>query len=108
MINHLLIYFCEAYIDDVIVHSDTFQEHLLHIKALFVKLSNTNLTVSLMKTEFCHAVVEYFGHIAGNGHVRPVFAKVNAILKARSLFRKWTLRNPDQNPWEFACDHRSP
>ena len=23
-------------------------------------------------------------------------------------FRKWTLRNPDQNPWEFACDHRSP
>ena len=27
---------------------------------------------------------------------------------ARSLFRKWTLRNPDQNPWEFACDHRSP
>ena len=82
MINHLLndLDACEAYIDDVIVHSDTFQEHLLHIRALFVKLSNANLTVSLMKTEFCHAVVEYLGHIVGNGHVRPVFAKVNAIL----------------------------
>ena len=81
MINHLLndLDACEAYIDYVIVHSDTFQEHLLHVWALFVKLSNANLTVSLMKTEFCHAAVEYLGHYVGNGHVRPVFAKVNAI-----------------------------
>ena len=82
MINHLWndLNACEAYIDDVIVHSDTFQEHLLHIRALLVKLSNANLTVSLMKTEICHAVVEYVGHIVGNGHVRPVFEKVNTIL----------------------------
>ena len=79
MINHLLndLDACEANIDDVIVHSDTFQEHLLHIRALFVKLSNANVTVSLMKTELFHAVVEYLGHLVGNAHVRPVFAKVN-------------------------------
>ena len=69
---------CEAYLDDVIVHSDTFQEQLFHTKALFVKLSNANLTVNLMKTEFCHAVVEYLAYIVGNGHVRPVFAKENS------------------------------
>ncbi|XP_062610561.1 uncharacterized protein LOC134272333, partial [Saccostrea cucullata] len=82
MINHLLsdVDASEAYIDDVIVYSNTFQKHLSHIRALFVKLSEANLTVSLTKTEFCHAVVEYLGHIVGNGHVRPVFAKVEAIV----------------------------
>lgn len=41
MINRLLndLDSCEAYIEDVIVHSDTFQEHLLHVRALFVQLS---------------------------------------------------------------------
>jgi hypothetical protein len=41
MINHLLcdLDHCEAYIDDVIVHSNTFEEHLSHIRTLFVKLT---------------------------------------------------------------------
>ena len=83
MINHLLcdLDHCEAYIDDVIVHSNSFEEHLSHIRALFVKLTDANLTVSLVKSEFCHAVVEYLGHIVGNGQVKPVFAKVDAIVK---------------------------
>lgn len=83
MINHLIcdLNESEAYIDDVIVHSDTFEEHLLHIRALFVKLLDANLTVSLVKTEFCHAIVEYLGHVVGNGHVKPVLAKVDAIVK---------------------------
>lgn len=63
MINYLIcdLNESEAYIDDVIVHSDTFEEHLLHIRALFVNISDANLTVSLVKTEFCHAIVEYLG-----------------------------------------------
>ena len=73
MMNHLLndLDTCDAYIADVIVHSDTFQEPLLHIRELsiFVKLSNANLTMSLMKTKLCDAVVEYLGLIVVNGHV---------------------------------------
>jgi hypothetical protein len=39
------------------------------------------LTVSLVKSEFCHTVVEYLGHIVGNGQVKPVFAKVDTTVK---------------------------
>ena len=82
MVNHLIsdLEGCEGYIDDVIVHSESFDAHLLHIRSLFERLTEANLTVSLMKTEFCHAVVEYLGHVVGNGQVKPVKAKVEAIL----------------------------
>jgi hypothetical protein len=39
------------------------------------------LTVTLVKSEFCHAVVEYLAHIVGNGQVKPVFAKVGSTVK---------------------------
>lgn len=82
MVNHLISYLggCEGYIDDVIVHSERFEAHLLHIRSLFERLTKANLTVSLMKTEFRHAVVEYLGHIVGNDQVKPVKAKVEAIV----------------------------
>ena len=37
------------------------------------------LTVNLAKTEFCHATVIFLGHLVGQGQVKPLEAKVNAI-----------------------------
>ena len=37
------------------------------------------MTVNLAKTEFCHATVTFLGHLVGQGHVKPLEAKVNAI-----------------------------
>lgn len=39
-----------------------------------------HLTVSLVKTEFCHAVVEYLGHAVCNSHVKFVLETVDAIV----------------------------
>ena len=36
-------------------------------------------SVNLVKTEFCHAHVEFLGHVVGRGLVSPVMAKVEAI-----------------------------
>ena len=70
---------CEAYIDDVIIYSDTFEDHLQRIRAFFNRLSDAKLTVNLAKSEFCHATLTFLGHVVGQGQVKPICAKVEAI-----------------------------
>ena len=72
---------CEAYVDDLIIYSDTWEQHMEQLRHLFEKLSEAKLTVNLLKSEFCHATVTYLGHIVGQGQVRPIKAKVEAIEK---------------------------
>ena len=69
---------CDAYID-VIIYSDSWSDHLQRIRNFFDQLSKTKLTVNLAKTEFCHATVTFLGHLVGQGQVKPLEAKVNAI-----------------------------
>ncbi|XP_071483344.1 uncharacterized protein [Diadema antillarum] len=71
---------CEAYLDDIIVYSHTWEDHLLRVRALFDRLTSANLTVNLRKCEFARAKVVFLGHIVGHGSVKPVEAKVETIL----------------------------
>lgn len=71
---------CDVYIDDVIVYSMTWNEHLHIIRQLFHKLEEANLSVNLNKSEFCHAKLNYLGHTVGQGQVKPITANVDAIL----------------------------
>ena len=70
---------CEAYVDDLIVYSQTWEQHMEQLQQLFKKLSEAQLTVNLLKSEFCHATVTYLGHVVGQGKVKPIKAKVEAI-----------------------------
>ena len=72
---------CEAYIDDVIIYSETWEKHRETIREFFRKLSEAKLTINLSKTEFGQAQVTYLGHVVGRGQVQPVNAKVEAIIK---------------------------
>uniref|UniRef100_A0A8C5E2N5 ribonuclease H n=1 Tax=Gouania willdenowi TaxID=441366 RepID=A0A8C5E2N5_GOUWI len=71
--------FCEAYLDDVVVCSSSWGEHLEHLGRVFQRLRESNLTVNLSKCEFGKATVTYLGKQVGGGQVRPVQAKVEAI-----------------------------
>ncbi|XP_061744139.1 uncharacterized protein LOC133543542 [Nerophis ophidion] len=70
---------CSVYLDDAVCHSDSWDEHLARIRALFQRLVAANLTVNLAKCEFARATVVYLGKVVGQGMVRPVNAKVAAI-----------------------------
>ena len=70
---------CDAYIDDVIIYSDSWSDHLQRIRKFFDRLSKEELTVNLAKTEFCYATVTFLGYLVGQGQVKPLEAKVNAI-----------------------------
>ena len=70
---------CKAYIDDAIIYSEEWNQHLEIIREFFKRLSDAKLTINLLKSEFCHANLTFLGHIVGQGQVRPVEAKVEAI-----------------------------
>ena len=69
-----------AYIDDLVVGNNTWEEHLHDVEELLIRLSQANLTVNLDKCEFGHGTVTYLGYEIGNGKIAPREAKVKAIV----------------------------
>ena len=83
MVNKLVrdIDGCEGYIDDVVIFSDNWSDHIRQIKRFFQIMLEAKLTINLMKSEFGKATVKYLGHIVGQGQVRPLDAKIQTIAK---------------------------
>ena len=72
---------CAAYIDDVVIYSHSWEQHVRQLRSLFIRLKEANLTVKLMKSEFCHTKVIFLGHVVGLGQVAPVTTKVEAVCR---------------------------
>ena len=70
---------CVTYIDDVLVYSDTWEDHVDRVRALLERLSEASLVMNLSKCEFVQAKVQYLGYVIGQGEVAPPDAKVKAI-----------------------------
>lgn len=73
--------FCAAYLDDIIIFSNTWEEHLAHIHAVLTRVRSANLTLSPNKCHFAVAEVDYLGHHVGLGRVQPRAQKVQALLE---------------------------
>ena len=63
--------FCAAYLDDVVIFSETWTEHLTHLEQVFVGLEEAGLTVKASKCQIGMRECVYLGHVVGNGCVRP-------------------------------------
>lgn len=62
----------ELYLDDLVIYSVSWSEHIKQTDTLFNRLSCANLTVNLGKCEFGRATVTYLGNIVCGGQVHPV------------------------------------
>uniref|UniRef100_A0A3B3H3T2 Gypsy retrotransposon integrase-like protein 1 n=1 Tax=Oryzias latipes TaxID=8090 RepID=A0A3B3H3T2_ORYLA len=71
---------CEAYLDDVVVCSSCWPDHLSQLSDVFLRLTKANLTLNLAKCVFGQATVTYLGKVVGCGQVCPVEAKIEAIV----------------------------
>ena len=77
LINRLIadIDGCEAYIDDVIIYSNTWETHLEIMRKFLQRLREASLTINLIGCGH----VTYLGHIVGQGKVKPISAEIEAI-----------------------------
>ena len=68
-----------AYLNDVIIFSKTWEEHLRHVQQVLQRLDEAGLTVKMSKCQFGMARCVYLGHVVGSGEVRPNPTKIEAV-----------------------------
>ena len=71
--------FSDAFIDDVIIFSDSFHEHLDHLKQVLLSFRRANVTAKPSKTLLGFRELEFLAHKVGNGAVHPTEEKIDAI-----------------------------
>ena len=83
IVNHVIrdLDGVSAYLDDLLVVSETWEEHIKKLYNLFSRLDGAGLTINLKKCAFGCTTVTYLGHEVGQGHTKPRAAMVEAILK---------------------------
>ncbi len=57
--------FVVIYLDDILVCSDTFEEHLAHLRKVFIKLREVNLVIKLKKCKFGQRKIKFLRHTIG-------------------------------------------
>lgn len=70
---------CLVYIDDLIIFSRTFDDHLLHLEQVFRRLREANVRLKLSKCHFVQAQVEYLGDIVSAQGLSPNPNKIKAV-----------------------------
>ena len=70
---------CFVYIDDILIASATFEEHLQHLEQVFNRLRTANLRLKPKKCRFLCKEVKYLGHVISVHGVLPDPEKTNQV-----------------------------
>ena len=62
--------FIQTYIDDVLTHSLTFEDHLKHIETTLSLFKKNKLMVKLSKCKFARIEVKFLGHLISQGEIK--------------------------------------
>jgi transposase InsO family protein len=73
-----------VYLDDIVICSETFEEHCLWITKVAKRLADANLTINKTKSKFCQKEIKYLGFILCSEGLRPDPGKVSAILNYKT------------------------
>ncbi len=71
--------FTTAYLDDILIYSETLEEHLTHIQQVFDRLRSHQLRLKLKKCSFLKAKTNYLGFGYRRRCIRPELGKVDVI-----------------------------
>lgn len=71
--------FAVVFLDDILVYSTSWKDHLLHLETVFKILNSAKLKLNMKKCEFAKKSVNYLGHVAGNGEIGVDTSKVATI-----------------------------
>ena len=80
------------FMDDILIASATWEEHIAAIKTVLKRLKEANLAAKPSKCYFRFSHLSYLGHEIGNGKKWPEDEKVEKILKAKAPETKRELR----------------
>ena len=79
VLSDLLWKHCFAYLDDILVCSPTFDDHLHHLHTVFERIRQAGLRLQAKKCQFLKPSVCYRGHVVSKEGICPDPAKTNQI-----------------------------
>ncbi|KAJ8022389.1 hypothetical protein HOLleu_37270 [Holothuria leucospilota] len=81
------------YIDDILVHTPTWEEHMIAVREVFERLRRATLTARPTKCFVGYSEVEFLGYIVGQSTLRPKLDKVESIQNAERPTTKKQVRS---------------
>src|ERR1044072_1104050 len=85
--------FMNVYIDDILIYSETFEEHLEHIEKVLKKLREARMMIKMKKCEWGKRNVEYLEHIVGNDGLKPSPSKIEKVKGIKEPKNKTDIRS---------------
>ena len=70
-----------VYLDDILIASETPEQHLYHLRALCAALEKYGLVVNKDKCQFGRNQIEFLGHVVSSKGVAPLKSRVQAVLQ---------------------------
>lgn len=71
--------FVWLYVDDLLVLSSSFEEHLQHLDEVFQRLSRAKLVLEISKRKIAKTSLEFLGHVITFEGFKPIENKIKAI-----------------------------
>ena len=75
--------FCHVFLDDIIICSKSFDEHINHLKLAFETLAKEKLVLNASKCELAVPRVVVFGHTVSDTSISPTTDAIQAILDSQ-------------------------
>lgn len=80
VLRDLIGKFVAVYLDDIIIYSKTYEQHIDHLNQVFEALRTAGLKIKLKKCFFCLPEIEFLGHVVGRNGIKPDPKKVDKVL----------------------------
>ena len=71
---------CAVYFDDILIASETWEDHMATIEKVLKRLIEVGLKVKLFKCQWGKNEVAYLGHILSSNGIRPDPEKIKAVM----------------------------
>ena len=63
--------YVKVYLDDLLIHSESLDEHFTHLKEIFDRINNNNISINFNKSNFIVKEVKYLGCIVNQKGIMP-------------------------------------
>lgn len=70
-----------TYLDDLLIISSNFKDHIELLKKVAQRLREANLTINVEKSKFVLREIKYLGYLVGEEGLRPDPSKIQAIIE---------------------------
>jgi hypothetical protein len=84
---------CLVYLDDIIIYSETFEDHLIHLRQVFEQLKKANLKLKQKKCSIWRKQFRYLGRVVSEAGLEPDKDTISKVLQFLEPADKKTLKS---------------